>query len=368
MRYIKVYLQKPWKYADNSYYLYLTKFSPKEIKFINSNEFKVMYKPKKIKLNDFLKKSIRWFVKIFMPFLPNVHLTIKKGYDIIHCTHCLSLNKVPWVADIEWVGQFWISGESKNCSSKIFVRKILKSKYCKKILAWTKWTKEEIIKEFPEIKNKIEVLYPAVPTKKIRKKYKNKIVLLFSARKFYFKGGLHALDVIDKLTKKYDNVYGIIVSDVPKEILEKYKKNKKVKIYNLLPQQKLFKEIYPKCDIFVYPSYTDTFGFGIIEAMSFGMPVVSVDGQSRKELIKNGKTGFVVKKPLKWDLRDLENLESLKDTIKQVEKKVELLIKSKHLREFMARNCIKEVENGRFSINKRNEKLKKIYKEIISNG
>ena len=62
---------------------------------------------------------------------------------------------------------------------------------------------------------------------------------------------------IDKLTKKYNDVMGIIISDVPKEIFKKYQENKKIKFLGLIPQEKLFNEIYPSSDIFLYPSFSD---------------------------------------------------------------------------------------------------------------
>ena len=53
-------------------------------------------------------------------------------------------------------------------------------------------------------------------------------------------------------------------------------------------------KMYEKTDIFVYPGYTDTFGFSILEAMSFGIPIVTLDGFARKEIVEDGKTGFLV--------------------------------------------------------------------------
>jgi glycosyltransferase involved in cell wall biosynthesis len=58
-----------------------------------------------------------------------------------------------------------------------------------------------------------------------------------------------------------------------------------MKLLPLMPQDKLFKEVFPKSDIFVYPGFSDTFGFALTEAISFGVPVVTVDGYSRREII-----------------------------------------------------------------------------------
>ena len=62
----------------------------------------------------------------------------------------------------------WTSEKKKKIGKKK-VKKILLKKNCKKILPWKKQTEKEIINEFPEIKNKIETVYPAVPLKKIQK-------------------------------------------------------------------------------------------------------------------------------------------------------------------------------------------------------
>ncbi|PKM92360.1 MAG: hypothetical protein CVU81_00880 [Euryarchaeota archaeon HGW-Euryarchaeota-1] len=126
-----------------------------------------------------------------------------------------------------------------------------------------------------------------------------------------------------------------------------------------MPQKKLFEEIYLKTDILVYPSFTDTFGFAITEAMSFGIPVVSVEGHSRNELIDNSKTGFIVNLPenFSFNLNQIEN----KELLKNLEEKTEELIKHKNLRNNMSKNCLKEIENGKFSIKNRNKKLKRIW-------
>ena len=363
MKPLKVYLQSPWKWTDSPYYKYLREMPPKDIEYVNAQDFKLIENRKRMEMNTSVKQFIKKIIRKLYPSMPNAHWTRNASrYDLIHCAHCLSKNKQPWVCDIEYMGQFWATGACGDLSSKKRILKILKRPYCKKILAWTEWARDGIIKEFPEIKNKIDVAYPAIPLPKIKKKKDDgKIRLLFVSRRFYFKGGLYALEVMGRLTKKYDNVEGILVSDVPEEVYEKYKGNKKIKFLGMVPQKKLFEEIYPSCNIFVYPSFTDTFGFAIIEAMSFGLPVVSVDGQSRKELIENGVSGFVVDltEGFGFKLDKIENKKVLRD----LEKKTEELIKDEKLRNKMSKKCRKVIKSGKFSIRERNGKMGKIYGE-----
>jgi len=364
---MKVYIQRPWKFADSPYYQYLLNYPPKEVEYIGQNQKQgtVTNKKKMFFLHQ-AKHYIRTFFRIFNLPIPNAHLTkTKEKYDLLHCAHCLSLNDRPWVCDTEWVGQFWISANFDKHPNRNLVKNILENKNCKKILAWTKWSYDGIVKEFPEIKNKVEIVYPGVPSQKFKKIKSKKIRLLFVSRRFYFKGGLHALEVIDRLTKKYKNVEGTFISEVPKEILKKYSKNKKIKFYNMVAHEKLLKEIFPSTDILVYPSYTDTFGFTITEAMSFGIPVIAVGGHSREEIIEQGKTGYVIEAPKRFDIKYLEELTTLKKTIDKIERKTELLIKNKKLRERMSKEAIKEIKKGKFSIERRNKKFVEVYKKAL---
>ncbi|MEK6927743.1 MAG: glycosyltransferase family 4 protein [Nanoarchaeota archaeon] len=364
MNKIKIYLQRPWKISDSPYYHYLLSNPPSNVEYINTQGKRqgVIENHKKFRLINNLKGYIKKAFRIFYKGFPNAHYTFSnEKYDLIHCAHCMSLNHSPWIMDIEFVNQFWASGNAYPNKKKT-VLKILKNNNCKKILAWTEWTKQGILEILPEIKDKIEVVYPAIPSRNISKKENKDITLLFISRRFYFKGGLHALEVMDRLTKKYSNIKGIIVSDTPREVISHYSQNKNISFFEVMPQKELMKKVYPLADIFIYPSYTDTFGFGLTEALSFGLPVITVDGQARKEIIQEGKTGFVIPAPKNLDLYSLKNQEK---TIQEIVSKASLLIENKTLRKTMSKNALNEIKTGRFSITERNKKLKLIFQEAI---
>jgi glycosyltransferase involved in cell wall biosynthesis len=171
------------------------------------------------------------------------------------------------------------------------------------------------------------------------------------------------LEAFDILTKKYSNVEATFISDIPKNIFEKYSKNKKIKIFGLLPYEKIIKEIYPSSDIVIYPGYSDSFGFAFIESLAFGLPVVTVDGFARKDIIENGKTGYVIEKPKEFVFKHNRVIE--KEIIEKLVEKASKLIENKNLRKKMSKECIKTVRTGKFSIKERNNRLRRIYEEAI---
>ncbi len=354
MKKIKVWLQYPWKFPDSPYYKYLIENPLEGLEYLNVKKQKgVITSSKKFRFMNKLKKYLRKILEIIK--MPNIIKTKKGEYDVIHCAHCLSLNKKPWIVDVEHYWNFASSGKiaySKKGKEKI--KKFLKSPYCKKIIPWTEAAKKTIISALrdKDIEKKIEVVYPAIPLIKFKKKNSKKLVLLFVGRYFYSKGGVETLEVFDDLTRKFKEIECIFVSDTPKEFKEKYSKNKKIKFYDLMPQKELFK-IYEKSDIFVYPGYSDSFGFALLEVMAFGIPIITANGFAREEIVENGKTGYIIYNKDK------------KIMIEKMINKISKLLKDKKLLKSMGKEARKEIEKGKFSIKQRNKKLEKIYREAL---
>ena len=58
-------------------------------------------------------------------------------------------------------------------------------------------------------------------------------------------------------------------------------------------QNEELSSIYRSCDMFIFPSKTDTFGQVMVEAMASGLPVSAYDCYGPNEVVKNGITGFI---------------------------------------------------------------------------
>ena len=58
--------------------------------------------------------------------------------------------------------------------------------------------------------------------------------------------------------------------------------------------QENIKNLYASAEIFVLPSFKETFGIVFLEAMHYGLPIVTTNVSAMPELIEEGKNGFLV--------------------------------------------------------------------------
>ncbi len=111
--------------------------------------------------------------------------------------------------------------------------------------------------------------------------------------------------------------------------------------------------------------------------MSYELPIITTDVWANPELVSDGKTGFVIKKSGKiqyytenfipnWSAPEsLKIIKRMTDhkVVKELVEKTCMLIEDENLRKRMGRAGRQEIESGKFSIEKRNEKLKRVFEE-----
>lgn len=56
----------------------------------------------------------------------------------------------------------------------------------------------------------------------------------------------------------------------------------------------LLANVYPKADIYLHFCRMETFGYSLIEAMSFGLPIIASRVRAIPEIVLDGKTGFLI--------------------------------------------------------------------------
>jgi len=331
--------------------------------------------------------------RLFPPNLAKAYLErFKKTPNEAALTYSvghLVFRKEPWLVDIEFVTQ--LTGYKLNHFKRFrgLIEKMFASEYCKKIICWTEAGKKTVLLNLncANFKDKVEVVPLAVPKKNFIKEYSNKNVkLLFVGSvnipgEFEYKGGKEVLEAFFMLRKRYKNIELVVRSDIAPQLKAKYAgKLENVRlIEGMLPWEQLEQE-FKTADIFVFPTHS-TPGLAILDAMSYELPVVTTDVWANPEMVEDGKTGFVINRSAKiqyysenfipnWShyptskfMRIIRATDSL--VVKELVEKTSVLIKDEGLRRSMGRAGRKEIEEGKFSISKRRETLKKIFDEAI---
>jgi glycosyltransferase involved in cell wall biosynthesis len=364
---IKVLLQYPWKFPDSSYYKNILENPPENVEYVNfghggkgkTKKIKIIGSSKKFEYMRVFKNVLRKF--LYTIKLPNITFGLFGKYDLIHCAHCLVITKKPWVVDTEVYDRLGAFGDiAYSKLGKWIIKKFFISRNCKKIIAWSEDCKKTIIDAFhdePEIIKKVDMVPFSFPAPKFKKiNHPGKTVVLFLARWFDAKGGRQTLEIMGRLVKKYKDVECLFICPTPKEFKKKYS-CERIKIFDLMPQEKLFRDIYPYADVFLYPGFGDSYGFAMPEALSFGLPIVTVDAFARREIVKDNKNGFIIPKP-----KDFSGYCYMGEKmLTELFDKTCLLIENPSLRKKMGIVGIKEVKSGLFSIKNMNNKLSKIY-------
>ena len=259
---------------------------------------------------------------------------------------------------------------------------------CKKIIFWSK-AGANTLKEYPKVPKKIKkiitVVYPGIrqvsDCKLSLKKKRDSINLLF-AGDFFRKGGANVIDAFEDIQKIYPKTKLFLCCDekidfsnssynLRLEYLKKIKSNRQIMWLGRVPRTEFLNKILPQTDIYLLPTYYEAFGFAILEAMSYGISVISTNVSAIPEMIQDGISGYLINVS-KYNLEKLFKGYTVmniphdfkKYLTNQLKNKILDLIKNKEKRHYFGENALKTTKT-KFSFDTHNKKMQKVYKELI---
>tara|TARA_R110001592_G_scaffold121754_1_gene327758 strand:- start:2196 stop:3398 length:1203 start_codon:yes stop_codon:yes gene_type:complete len=229
------------------------------------------------------------------------------------------------------------------------------------VIAVSKETKEDILKYFNVDEPKIKVIYNGINLQEYvvtkatstLEQYgidKFKPYVLFVGRITRQKGIIHLVNAIKYIDPDTQIVLCAGAPDTPEIAKEmedsvaevKKSRNNVIWIDKMLDKKEVI-QLYSHADVFCCPSIYEPFGIINIEAMACGTAVVASAVGGIKEVVVDGKTGILV--PLKQQTEapfDPVNPDQFSQDLAQG---INKLIKNKELRELMAVNGRKRVED-----------------------
>ncbi|KPC51824.1 glycosyltransferase family 4 protein [Amantichitinum ursilacus] len=239
------------------------------------------------------------------------------GPDLIHAFNSIPLDLKPYVLGFEGELPRSMSGPGRVAVRKL-LRPQLLSRRCRGLFPISKFARhlfERSARDWPDFDQalaKCQVMYPSIPlhVTAARTLHTNPITLTFIGAEWARKGGAvcarvarllkaagvpFVLNVISRMD------YGIhVYTDTSAEFYANdiaALKTEGVRLLNGLPNKQVL-EILAQSDLCLLPTLDDSFGFNIIESMSYGVPVIASGICAIPEIIDDGVDGFLLKLPV----------------------------------------------------------------------
>jgi glycosyltransferase involved in cell wall biosynthesis len=135
-------------------------------------------------------------------------------------------------------------------------------------------------------------------------------------------------------------------------------------------RDELLNNVYHLADIYVQFSRMETFGFSILEALSFGLPVVACDFKAIPEMVDHGVNGFLVSSN-GFDYErndyvvDINDVKWGNNCYEEGLAYIEDLVKSTGLRKQMSAKAYEKVEQTDFNTRNRVVFLEQLYDKYV---
>ena len=118
---------------------------------------------------------------------------------------------------------------------------------------------------------------------------------IFVGLGFRRKGGPELLDAFSKLP--HENACLTVVAPVDEKLKAQYATDQRITFLPPQSREVLFKELYPQSDVLVFPSLHETLGVVALEALSFGMGIITTNLYATPELVKDKINGRLLPHP-----------------------------------------------------------------------
>lgn len=285
----------------------------------NLKRFEFLYSPENNKLKskrkkianieDVFKARKTNLLKIIRRIIgiPNIRVKFTDK-DLLFTYGTLLLTNKPYCAYVE-NGLALFNYDIKiaqNPIARFLFKLFVRMKNCKKIIFMSETSRTSFFstlkldKKTEEVaRNKSIQCYPLVINhfKNILKSLKNNepIKFLF-AGSFYLKGGLEMVNAFTKLHDCYENIRLTIITEldgIRPEDLNKIEKIKGIDIYDTKFSETEMLEFFNNNHVFLLPTFRDSFGLVLIEALSAGMPIIANDQYAVKEMVIENYNGFL---------------------------------------------------------------------------
>ena len=303
------------------------------------------------------------------------------------------LTRQDWILScesLEAVAAFSFAGCPIPRTARLaYIRRLLLKDNCKRVIFWSKAGKSTLhsyghLPADDPLLNKVTVVYPAirrVADELVQYRVDDEVSLLF-AGEFFRKGGVNVVDAFERVRRIHRSVTLTLCCDpemdfktpnttLRTEYLSKINRTEGIVLRGWVPREEFIRTVLPRTDIYLLPTYYETFGMGILEAMAFGFPVIATNHFAIPEMLDDRTSGLLIDTN-QFDTARLFRGYVVRDIPRDFREHVTTqlfallcdLIGSPELRERLGRTALGRARTT-FSFETRNEKMVAIYRDAV---
>lgn len=180
---------------------------------------------------------------------------------------------------------------------KPIIKWLLRSKKCKKIVCISEACRQTFLKEMGKwFEDKTTVLYPRI--KDFHHKIhieNNKISFIFVGFDPLRKWCYELLQAFSQI--KNTDIELVIIWFDDSLLKKKYLHDQRIRFLWQIKRQVILDEYLPKANVFVLPTYHESFGIVVLEALSRGLGIITTNVFALPEVCKDGYNGKIIKNP-----------------------------------------------------------------------
>ena len=143
---------------------------------------------------------------------------------------------------------------------------------------------------YPVIKPAVTMAPPQLP---------QKCRFLFVSTQFEIKGGEALLKAFAQVVKTFPGAELDLVTHLPERFKALSDETANVRVHRAdLSRNEIAERFLKNADVLVHPTYFDSFGMVILEALAHGLPIIATNVYAIGEMVEHGKNGLLLNVPI----------------------------------------------------------------------
>ncbi len=245
----------------------------------------------------------------------------QRGYDLVHVPSIRRIplvKRCPLIATVHDMAPFALS--HKYSRSRTFYHTQVLARVihrCDRIITISQYTKGDITRYTGYPADKIDVIYSGIDpstyrpveraeaSEALRQRYnlKDPFIVYVSRVEHPGKNHLNLLKAFEAFKQRHDSPHHLVCAgpdwsgaEVPKDYAKDSKVADQVHFLGSIPTEDIVR-LYSACDLMVFPSLFEGFGFPLLEAMACGAPAICSNTTSLGELAPDPNMTFDPESP-----------------------------------------------------------------------